>query len=92
MSPGLASQGADGLVDLFGQFAGGGNDQGPDVPAPALHQAMQDGQHKGRGLAGAGMGQAHEVAAGHDQRDGLGLDRRRRQVGSRRNAGRYLVV
>ena len=63
LEPGLASQGADGLVDLLGQFAGRGDDQGPDAPAPALHQAMQDGQHKGRGLAGAGLGQAHDVAA-----------------------------
>ena len=76
LESGPAPQGADGLVDLLGQFAGGGNDQSPDVPAPALHQAMEDGQHKGRGLAGAGMGQAHDVVPLHDQRDCLCLYRR----------------
>ena len=62
------------------------------LPAPALHQAMEDGQHKGRGLPGAGMGQAHEVVPLHDQRDCLCLYRRWRYIGSRRNAGRDLVV
>ena len=92
LESGPASQGADGLVGLLGQFAGGGNNQGPDVPAPALHQAMEDGQHKGRGLPGAGMGQAHDVVPLHDQRDCLCLYRRWRYIVRRGNAGRDLVV
>ena len=92
LESGPASQGANGLVDLLGQFAGGGNNQSPDVPAPALHQAMQDGQHKGRGLAGAGLGQAHDVLPLHDQRDCLFLYRRWRDIARRGNAGRDVGV
>ena len=33
------------------------------MPAPALHQAMKNWRHKGRGLSGAGMGQAHNALA-----------------------------
>jgi hypothetical protein len=39
--------------------------------------ALQDGQHEGGRLAGAGLGAAHDVLAADDERDGLGLDRRR---------------
>ena len=92
LESGPASQGANGLVDLLGQFASGGNNQSPDVPAPALHQAMEDGQHKGRGLPGAGLGQAHDVVPLHDQRDCLCLYRRWRDITRRFNAGRDLGV
>ncbi len=57
------------------------------LAAPALHQAMEDGQHKGRGLPGAGLGQAHEVAPLHDLRDCLRLYRRWRDITRRFNAG-----
>ena len=40
-------------------------------------QAVERRQHEGRGLAGAGLGDAEQVAAGQDGRDGLRLDRRR---------------
>ena len=40
-------------------------------------QAVQDRQGEGGGLAGAGLGDAQQVAAGHDARDGLRLDRGR---------------
>jgi hypothetical protein len=40
-----------------------------------LGEMVQDRQREGRGLAGAGLGDAAEVAAGHHVRDGLGLDR-----------------
>ena len=42
-----------------------------------LGEMVQDRQREGRGLAGAGLGDAAEVAAGHHVRDGLGLDRGR---------------
>jgi hypothetical protein len=35
---------------------------------------MQDGKREGRGLAGAGLGDADDVAAGEGYRDGLSLD------------------
>ncbi len=39
------------------------------------HQAMQHRQDEAGGLAGAGLGAAHDVAAGEHGGDGLGLDR-----------------
>ena len=53
---------------------------------------MEDGQHKGRGLSGAGMGKAHDVVPLHDQRDCLCLYRRWRYIARRGNAGCDLVV
>ena len=47
-------------------------------------QRSSVGQHEGRRLAGAGLGDAQQVAAGEDGRDGLRLDRRRRRVILRR--------
>ncbi len=44
------------------------------------HQAVQHRQHEAGGLAGAGLGAAHQVAAGQHQRNRLGLDRGRRGV------------
>ena len=41
---------------------------------------MQDRQREGGGLAGAGLGDADDVAAGENDRNGLRLDRRRRVV------------
>ena len=40
-------------------------------------QAVQDRQHEGGGLAGTGLGNAHQVTAGEKMRDGLRLDRGR---------------
>ena len=37
-------------------------------------------QHECRRLAGAGLGDAEQVAAGEDRRDGLALDRRRLRI------------
>ena len=45
-----------------------------DLVELALGQALQDGQHEGCGLAGAGLGQAQHVAAFEDDGDGLFLD------------------
>ena len=41
---------------------------------------MQRGQRERGRLAGAGLGAAHQVAAGEHRRNGLQLDRRRRLV------------
>src|SRR5262245_23942010 len=41
---------------------------------------MQDRRGEGRGLAGAGLRQAHDVAVSEDMRDRGDLDRRRRGV------------
>ncbi len=41
---------------------------------------VQQRQRERRRLAGAGLGRAHDVAAGQDERDRLGLDRRHRRV------------
>ena len=40
-----------------------------------LAEALQHRQHERGRLAGARLGAGHEVAAGEDERDGLGLDR-----------------
>ncbi len=66
--------------------------ESPDAPAFALHQAIEDRQDKGRGLAGAGMGQAHDVVPLHDQGDCLGLDRGWGEIACRDNAGGDLGV
>jgi hypothetical protein len=41
---------------------------------------MQDRQREGRGLAGSGLGNADDVTARHQERNGLGLDRGWREV------------
>ena len=71
---GLLAQGGEGLVDLFGQFPGGGDDQRPDPPPLLLDEPVENGKGKGRGLAGAGLGQSHDVTPGHDRRDRFFLD------------------
>ena len=81
------AQHGDGLVDLFGQFAGRGDDQGADLAAFALHQAVQDRQGECGGFAGAGLGQAHDVQALHDGRNALFLNRCRCGVAGCRNSG-----
>jgi len=41
---------------------------------------MQDRQRERRGLAGSGLGDPDQIAARHDRRYGLYLDRRRSEV------------
>jgi len=53
---------------------------------------MQDRQGKGRGFAGAGLGQAHDVLAGHDLRNRLGLNGGRSDITRRHDASRDLGV
>ena len=43
-------------------------------------EPVERGQHERRRLAGAGLGDAEQVAAGQDRRDGLALDRRRLRI------------
>jgi hypothetical protein len=43
----------------------------------AVGEALEDRQHEGRGLAGAGLGAGEQVAAGENERDRLALDGRR---------------
>ncbi len=59
---GAAAQLGGGLVDLLGQLAGRRHDQHADLAHRPFGQALQDGQHEGCGLAGAGLGQAQHVA------------------------------
>jgi len=86
----LLCQYCDGFVDLFRKFAGRGNDQGADFTAFSLHQAVQDRQGERGGLAGAGLGQAHDVQALHDGGDALFLYRGRCGIAGCRDSGRDL--
>ena len=74
-----AGEGAEGGLDLHRELAGGGEDEGAAGlrrrAALEREELVQDGQREGRGLAGAGLGDAEDVAARHLRGDGLGLDR-----------------
>ena len=73
--------GPDALVDLHRELAGRDEDQDEDRVAcgrearvrPAA-QAVEDGQHEGGGLAGAGLSGREDVATGEDERNGRFLD------------------
>ena len=69
------------VLDLHGEFAGRRQDQRARRLGAALgaerDDLRQDRQREGRGLAGAGLGDAQNVAAGELRRNGLGLDRLR---------------
>ena len=54
--------------------------RGMRARARPLSRRRQHRQHEGGGLAGSGLGDAEDVAAGEDMRDGLRLDRRRLRV------------
>ena len=75
----MAAIGVEAVEDLAGQLTGGREHQhaaGLGLRLDAvLQQAVQDRQRERRGLAGAGLGDADDVAAGKGERDGLGLDR-----------------
>ncbi len=79
---GVLAVDAHAFLDLRGELARRRQDQGPDRQLAASvangrlrHQAVQQRQHEAGGLAGAGLGAAHDVAAGEHGGDGLGLDR-----------------
>ena len=66
--------GAEALGDLCGQFAGGCEDQRPEVRGAGRRlprQALKDRQSEGGGLSGARLGDTQHVAAGKDRRNGL---------------------
>ena len=69
----------DGVFDLHGQFAGRHQDQRTGGLRAALgaepDDLRQDRQGEGRRLARTGLGDAEHVAAGHEGRNGLDLDR-----------------
>ena len=73
---------AEARLDLHRELAGRREDQRAAGlrrrPLPELEELVQDRQREGRGLAGAGLGDAEDVAARELRRDRLGLDRRRR--------------
>ena len=50
-------------MGLLGQLARGRHDQRAHLAARAVQQALQDGQHEGGRLAGAGLGQARSRRA-----------------------------
>ena len=73
---------ADRFLDLDRELARGRQDQRTDRVAGrrrarvrVLGQLVEDRQAEAGGLAGAGLGAAHDVLAGEDDRDGLLLDR-----------------
>ena len=73
-----AAIGAQALLDLHRQFAGGRQDQRLGLARARRHMAdgklLQQRQAEGGRLAGAGLGDAQKVAAGQQRRDGPGLD------------------
>ena len=81
------------FLDLGREFAGRLHDEGARHAGPgaALFQHGEHGQHEGRGLAGAGLGDAENVAAGQNVRDRLFLNGGRGGVTGGRNCGEHLV-
>ena len=81
------------FLDLGGEFAGRLQDQRARHPGPgaALFQHGQHRQDEGRGLAGAGLGDAEHVAPCQHVRNGLFLDRGRGGVAGSRDGGQDLV-
>ena len=80
----VAAIGVEAVEDLSRQFAGRAQHQhaaGLGLRLDAvLQDAMQDRQREGRGLAGAGLGDADDVTAGEREGNGLSLDGRGREV------------
>jgi hypothetical protein len=76
--------GIEALENLSRQFSRWAQHQhaaGFGLRLDAIFQnAMQDRKREGRGLAGAGLGNADDVTAGKCEGDGLSLDRRGREI------------
>ena len=81
------------LFDLGCKFAGRFEDQGArhSCPGAALFQHGEHGQDEGGGLAGAGLGDAENVAAGQNVRDRLFLNGSRGGVAGGRHSGEDLI-
>jgi hypothetical protein len=74
---GAVGQVTDAFMDLLGQLTGRSDDQGTGAIARTVHQAVQDGQHKGCRLTRTGLGGTDQVLPGDRGRDGRFLDGRR---------------
>lgn len=61
-------------VDLRGELAGGGEDEGAGHAARFSHQPVDDGEEERGGFAAPGLGAREEVLSGHGGRDGVLLD------------------
>ena len=81
------------LLDLGGEFAGRLEDQGAghSGPGAALFQHGEHRQDEGRGLAGAGLGDAENVSAGQNMGNRLFLNGGRGGVTGGRDGGEHLV-
>ena len=81
------------LLDLGGEFARRLEDQraGHSRPGAALFEHGEHRQDEGGGLAGAGLGDAENVAAGEDVGDRLFLDGGGGGVTGGRNSGENFV-
>ena len=81
------------LLDLGGEFARRFKDQRAGHPGAgaALFQDRQHRKDEGSGLAGAGLGDAENVAAGQNVRDRLFLNGGRGGVTGGRDGGEHLV-
>ena len=76
---GVAAEADEVLVDLRGELARGRQHEGArGAGRRRRHQALQQRQHEGGGLAAAGHGAGEHVAAEQRRRHRLGLDGRRR--------------
>ena len=81
------------LGDLRGKLAGRLEDQRARHPraAAAMGEDVDHRQDEAGGLAGAGLGDADDVAAHQDRRDDPALDRRRRVVAAVGNSAQQFV-
>ena len=74
----MAAVGREARLDLGGELAGRGQHQDAAALGPRAArlagEALQDRQREGRGLAGAGLGAAEQIAAREQVRDRLQLD------------------
>ena len=74
----MAAIGIEAVEDLPGQFTGRAEHQyaaGLRLRAdPVFQNPVQDRQRERSGLAGAGLGNADDIASGDRDRNGLGLD------------------
>ncbi len=71
---GVTAQVRNGLVNLFRQFTGGGEDEGTDPLRGTTGQALQNWQHEGCGFSRSGLGNTHQVASFKNDGDCLLLD------------------
>ena len=72
--------GRDAFGDLCGELARGSEHKGAGFAIAcrfSARKAMQKWEREAGGFSGSGLGRCHDIAAGHDCGDGLGLDRSR---------------